>query len=599
MLILILSASVAFLLTRPPSPLVAVERLFEAVAYRGFSPIRTKNHDVVIIGIKEETLERLPYRSPIDRRFLANVIHSLVGAGVAAVGIDVLFDRPTEPEKDAALRRTLHRTDVPIVVISIAPETPIAPDHRRYLDDFLDGVRQGDANLARDRFDDVVRVHVPVHPLSGTLSFPASLAQALGAPIPDRPFPIAWERTTAVSTVPIYPAETVALLPPAWLKGKVALIGALISGNDEHRTLISAFGHPTFGVEIHAQVLSQLLERQAIPAPRIHWLEILAGVAMAAVGTGVAWWYVGYSVAAILGGLSLLFVASVLAAYAWSGALLPAVPPVLAMLLAGTSTRAWFGREERRDRHALRTLFSRFVSEPVVKEIMRERDLFLSGGRPRPQELTATVLFADVASFTTICERMEPAPLIAWLDQYIDAMAGIIMEHQGVLLRFIGDGILAVFGVPIPRQTEEAIAEDARNAARCALAMEQAMERLNDGWKATGQPEAGLRIGLHTGPLVAGSLGTGPRMEFCLLGDTANTGARLEQIGKDYAEDSPRYCTIVVGGPTWSRLDGLFPGIRIGDLTLRGKRIPLAAYRIDSHAALASQRMPDAAAVAE
>ena len=72
----------------------------------------------------------------------------------------------------------------------------------------------------------------------------------------------------------------------------------------------------------------------------------------------------------------------------------------------------------------------------------------------------------------------------------------------------------------------------------------------------------GLRVGLHTGPMVAGSLGTGARMEFCLLGDTANIGARLEQLGKDYAEPSPRYCTIVVGEPTWSRLAGAFPGLR-------------------------------------
>ncbi len=83
---------------------------------------------------------------------------------------------------------------------------------------------------------------------------------------------------------------------------------------------------------------------------------------------------------------------------------------------------------DRRDRRALRALFSRFVSEPVVDQIMKERDLFMSGGRPRPQELTATVLYADVAGFTTICEGMAPEPLIAWLDRYIDTMAG---DHHG------------------------------------------------------------------------------------------------------------------------------------------------------------------------
>jgi adenylate cyclase len=195
------------------------------------------------------------------------------------------------------------------------------------------------------------------------------------------------------------------------------------------------------------------------------------------------------------------------------------------------------------------------------------------------------VLYADVAGFTTICEGLAPAPLITWLDRYIDTMAELIMAHDGVLLRFIGDGILAVFGVPVPRLDDAAITRDATNAARCALAMERAMERLNDAWCAEGLPVGGLRVGVHTGRMVAGSLGNGPRMEFCLLGDTANIGARLEQLGKQYAEPGPRYCTIVVGEPTWSRLAGAFPGIRIGDITLRGRHSALAAYRIDAAAA--------------
>jgi class 3 adenylate cyclase len=94
--------------------------------------------------------------------------------------------------------------------------------------------------------------------------------------------------------------------------------------------------------------------------------------------------------------------------------------------------------------------------------------------------------------------------------------------------------------------------------------------------------------------MVAGSLGTGPRMEFCLLGDTANVGARLEQLGKEHAEPGPRYCTIVVGEPTWSRLGGTCPGIRIGDVLLRGRQAMMGAYRIDS---AATRRVAAAATV--
>ena len=544
----------------------------------------------MVIAITDDTLEQFPYRSPIDRGFLADLIDALARHGAAAVGLDVVLDQPTEPAKDAKLRRALLRTDVPVVAISIAPDTTMAADRRHFLDTFLTGVRTGDANLARDRFDDVVRDHVPLHPVTGLPSFPAAVAAALGAPIPGRPFPIEWRRSGGrgpnwAPNVPVYPAESVGLLPGNWLKGKVALIGSLIPGSDEHRTLASSFGQPSFGVEIHAQVISQLLHRRAVPPSALPWLDFLATAGLAAVGLVLGAVWAGLLATGALVSFGVAFVVAILTDYALTGRLIPILPPIIALAIAGGAARAWRGQASRRDRRALRALFSRFVSEPVVNEIMKERDLFMSGGRPRPRELTATVLFADVAGFTTICEGLAPEPLIGWLDRYIDTMAGIIMAHNGVLLRFIGDGILAVFGVPIPRRDEGAITADASNAARCALAMEHAMESLNDAWCTEGLPVGGLRVGLHTGPMVAGSLGTGARMEFCLLGDTANIGARLEQLGKEYAEPGPRYCTIVVGEPTWLRLSGAFPGVRIGEVMLRGRHTSMAAYRIDTAAA--------------
>jgi class 3 adenylate cyclase/CHASE2 domain-containing sensor protein len=584
----VVSIAVALASVQPPSPLAAAERLFDAVSFRYWGPLRAPDPNVVVIGITEDTLAEFPYRSPIDRGFLAQVIDALASKGVSAVGLDVVLDRPTEPAKDEALRRALTRSDIPVVAITISSDTPLPADRRLFLTGFLAGVRTGDANLARDRLDDVVRTHVPAHPVSGFPSFPASIAAALGVPVPDRRFPIEWQRNArgphAGHDVPTYPAESIGLLPAHWLKGKVALIGSLIAGTDEHRTIASAFGQPSFGVEIHAQVLAQLLNRRAELEALIPWAELLATTGLAAAGVTLGLMVTGYLFAAALAAAGVLFVAGTLAAYGTTGILIPVVTPLVALVIAGGATRGWRGAADRRDRRALRALFSRFVSEPVVNEIMRERDLFMAGGRPLPRELTATVLYADVAGFTTICEELEPGPLIAWLDRYIDTMASLIVAHDGVLLRFIGDGILAVFGVPVPRLDEAAVTTDAQNAARCALAMETAMQNLNDAWCAEGLPVGGLRIGLHTGPMVAGSLGKGPRMEFCLLGDTANVGARLEQLGKAYAEPSPRYCTIVVGEPTWSRLNGLCPGMRVGEVMLRGRHTSMMTYRIDSAA---------------
>ncbi|MBV8704513.1 MAG: adenylate/guanylate cyclase domain-containing protein, partial [Acetobacteraceae bacterium] len=571
--------------------------LFDAAAFRLFAPVPPLDERIVIVGITEDTLDLFPYRSPIDRTFLAGVLDQLAGAGVAAIGLDVLLDHPTEPAKDAALRRAIQRRDVPVVAITLGPETPASPERRRTLAGFVAGVRTGTANLARDRFDDLVREHVPIHPATGEPSFAASLAAALGAPVPARPFPIAWRRTRGGHAFAVYPAEAVRLLPPDWLRGKVALVGSLRQGEDEHRTLASAFGQPSFGVEIHAQILSQLLDRRAVPSPPVPWTEILATLGMAAAGLAAASVLTGYILAATLTGIGAAFVAAALAGYAGGLALVPCVAPVLAVAAAAAAFRAWRGRAERRDRRALQALFSRFLSEPVADALMRDRELFLAGGRPRPQVLTATVLFCDIAGSTAICERLAPEPLINWFDLYLNTMVQLVIEHEGVVLRFVGDGVLAAFGCPVPRRDEAGVTEDARNAARCALAMERAMERLNDGWREAGLPETGLRVGLHTGELVAGSLGSGPRLEYCLLGDTANVGARLEQLGKEFADGAIRYCTILVGEPTWQRLGGTVPGVRIGEIGLRGKSARLGVYRIDAHALAAREHGP--AVVAE
>jgi class 3 adenylate cyclase len=227
----------------------------------------------------------------------------------------------------------------------------------------------------------------------------------------------------------------------------------------------------------------------------------------------------------------------------------------------------------------LMQLFSRFVSEPVVRELWKQRQAFFSGGRPRPQELTATVLFSDIVGFTPICEKLAAAPLIAWLDAYIDTMVQVVIAHDGVVLRFIGDGILAVFGAPVPRSSDAEISADARNAAQCALSMAAAMRRLNDGWRGEGLPTAAVRVGIYTGPLVAGSLGSGSHMEYCLLGDTANTAARLEAAGKAHSR-GPEDSIILVGEPTMERLGDVFAAESVGELNLRGKERPVSVYRI-------------------
>lgn len=177
-------------------------------------------------------------------------------------------------------------------------------------------------------------------------------------------------------------------------------------------------------------------------------------------------------------------------------------------------------------------LFSRHVSREVADKIWQERDHLFEGGRPRPQELVATVLFMDFKGYTAASETMSPPALMDWINSYLDTMTKVIMGHGGVIDDYAGDAIKADFGVPLRRESDEEVARDAVNAVTCALAMEQAMLRLNDEHARKGLPTVGMRVGIHTGPLVAGCLGSAQRMKYTTIGDTVNTAAHLENFGR-------------------------------------------------------------------
>ena len=147
---------------------------------------------------------------------------------------------------------------------------------------------------------------------------------------------------------------------------------------------------------------------------------------------------------------------------------------------------------------------------------------------PSPQHTITTVLFSDLIGFTTITENLDPEKTIYWLEDYLIAMADCVHKHEGIIIRFIGDAIMVIFG--IFKSTENAhfeIAQAANNAAKCALAMNQAMVTLNKKWHSETLPITGMRIGINTGNVISGSIGSPKRREFTVHGDAVNIAARF------------------------------------------------------------------------
>ncbi len=560
-------------LTRLAPPLRSADESFRDLTIAYFTPPAPQHSGVVLITLGEDLFATLACRSPVDRGFLADLVGNLEKAGVKAIGLDILFDQPTIPALDEKLRQRIRGATVPVVGITALGDTPLTEDQRRYLGRFLDGMPYGHANLAKDRLDGTVRWHVP-HGPNGLPSFPARLAMFAGATIPEEPFRIDWRAgpNPGGPPFPVYPADVVPMLPQNWLAGRIAVVGTVLVGVDQHRTPLAVAGLSTPGVEIQAHVLAQLMDGRTSRSIPFGWEAALvvalsaAGVALAAAGLPM-WLLVSASLLILVG----LWVAGI-ALFAHGGPLVSMIAPSGAWLGGIAAMTAHLSLKERADRRSLMQLFANHVSQPVADEVWRERATFLAGGRPRPQELTATVLFSDIEGFTTVCEALEPEPLIRWLESYLDAMVRIVAAHEGIVLRFIGDAILAVFGAPVARTTQAEIDADAERAVRCALQMGRELRALNRQWQAEGLPPIGIRIGIHTGPLVAGSLGGLRHMEYSLLGDTANTAARLEALGKTVAMRSSTHCRIVIGEPTWKAVDGKVPGLPVGEMALKGKR---------------------------
>jgi adenylate cyclase len=227
-------------------------------------------------------------------------------------------------------------------------------------------------------------------------------------------------------------------------------------------------------------------------------------------------------------------------------------------------------------------LFSRHVSPEVAEEIWEQREQFFESGRLRPQQLIATVVFTDLVGSTTVAEKLTPAALMDWLNMYMNAMAQQVIIHGGIIDKYMGDAIMALFGVPLARSTEAEIGRDAVRAVECAVAMERTLKELNRAWQEQQAPMIGMRLGIYTGPLVAGSLGGTQRLEYTVIGDTVVTASRLESVDKHlFVPDHLEHpCRIFIGETTRRYLGDRFQTRRVGEVRLKGQDRVTPIYQV-------------------
>lgn len=245
---------------------------------------------------------------------------------------------------------------------------------------------------------------------------------------------------------------------------------------------------------------------------------------------------------------------------------LPVVYASLALALTWVAITVYRFLTEERQRLFTKRAFQQYVSPELVDRIVEDPAALRFGGEVR--ELT--VLFSDIRDFTTFAEKHDPQEVVRMLREHLTRMTAEVLAQQGMLDKYIGDAVMALFGAPV------ALADHAERACRAALAMSAEAERLRARWVAEGREPFRIGIGINTGRMVVGNLGSEQLFDYTVIGDEVNLGARLESLNKEYATSTH----IIIGEGTYAAAKDAIEVRRLGEVTVKGKTRPVVVYEL-------------------
>jgi adenylate cyclase len=246
------------------------------------------------------------------------------------------------------------------------------------------------------------------------------------------------------------------------------------------------------------------------------------------------------------------------------GIWLNAVYPLLTMVIVYTAVTLYRYIIEEREKRKIRGAFSFYVNPSVVNEMLKNPEKLKLGGDKK--ELS--VLFSDIRGFTTLAEEMEPETLVNLLNEYLTDMTNVVFEFDGLLDKYIGDAVMAVFGAPLEQ------ADHPMLACRTALKMLERLRKMQEKWEAEGTPRLDIGIGINTGPMVVGNMGSERRFDYTVMGDSVNLASRLEGINKEYGTQ------VVISEFTHDRVKDDFFCRELDAVRVKGKVRPVKIFEL-------------------
>ena len=348
-------------------------------------------------------------------------------------------------------------------------------------------------------------------------------------------------------------------LPAGTFRDKIVLIGATAIGIYDLR--VTPFSPNMAGIEKHASVVDNILRGDFIEHTEasvvflIFLFAILLGVFLPRLGAGAGAVLFLALFSGYIGAVYYLFVAR--------GIWFNMVYPASALFFGYTSQTAYrFFTEERRARD-IRKMFSSYVSKRIVDELIKDPNKAKLGGDRKE----ITVLFSDIRGFTSFSEKHQPEEVVSLLNEYLGAMTEIVFEHEGTLDKFVGDAIMALWGAPVGQP------DHAERAVKCSLAMIERLKQLQAKWVAEGRYAIDIGIGINTGDMVVGNMGAeGKKMDYTVIGDNVNLGARLEGLTRQYNNH------IIISEFTYEKVKGIVRVNELGSVTVKGKQKPVVIY---------------------
>jgi len=370
-------------------------------------------------------------------------------------------------------------------------------------------------------------------------------------------------------------------VPAAAFKDKIVLVGATAIGIYDMR--VTPYSGTFPGIEINANIIDNLLRNDPISRP--DWIVVFDVAAILLIGIVLS-----YIISRVRPLVATLITIALLLSY---GALnefifvtwrlwLTAVYPGMTMVLVFGGVTTFRIMTEEKKKKEIKEAFTHYVSPALVNDILKDPAKLVLGG----EERRLTVLFSDIRGFTTISESLQPQVLVKLMNDYLTPMTDIVLKHGGTVDKYMGDAIMAFWGAPIWQEDHPS------RACKAALEMLVKLAELQKEWEARGIPRLDIGVGISTGNLTVGNMGSSTRFDYTVMGDSVNLGSRLEGLNKEYKTH------IIVPKYTYEDIKNDFILRQLDLIRVKGKKIPIKIYELMGEAD-AGDRLREAAGLFE